>query len=256
MNNQIHSTKNYDIFKKLDFNRGQKGINPTHLRRLEESILEKNLLATRPIVINEDYLVIDGHHRLEVAKRNNLFIYYVIAPETDYKDAMRLTRGTTNWSLQGYIECRAEHGEEEYQKLLDFVKESNCSIHNIGRLLSGSSRDHRIAQRIKSGKMKFSEKIEELKPYIQKINYLRSLLEKAGVKKERLCAGDFWYGSYLFFKHPQCNWNLFEKRIEKNIYAFSKEYSNWKAVATSLVTIHNHDLKPETRRIKLDEITG
>src|SRR5271156_3067808 len=102
---QIYSTKNYDMFTSLKGNRGKTTIQPRHLDALEKSILERNLLDVNPIIVDKSHIVINGHHRLAVAKKNNLLIYYTIVEDADYKDAIRLTRGTSNWTLKEYLEC-------------------------------------------------------------------------------------------------------------------------------------------------------
>ena len=63
---QIHSTYDLSIFKILD---GNRNINLGHVERLVKSI-EENGFLKMPIIVNDNFDVIDGQHRLMAAKKN------------------------------------------------------------------------------------------------------------------------------------------------------------------------------------------
>ena len=69
---QIHSTGDLSVFKILD---GNRNINLGNVDRLVKSI-EENGFLQMPIIVNENYEVIDGQHRLMAAKKINSIIYY------------------------------------------------------------------------------------------------------------------------------------------------------------------------------------
>ena len=60
---QIHSTCDLGIFKILE---GNRNINLGHVERLVKSIQENGFLKM-PIIVNDDFEVIDGQHRLMAA---------------------------------------------------------------------------------------------------------------------------------------------------------------------------------------------
>ena len=75
-----YSTKNYDMFIT---DRDKTGHWSTQnceklIKNLMQSISYRNLLAWRPIIVTKNFLVIDGLHRLEAAKRLGVEIYYEV----------------------------------------------------------------------------------------------------------------------------------------------------------------------------------
>ena len=68
---QIHSTNDLSVFKILE---GNRNINLANVERLVKSI-EENGFLQMPIIVNENYEVIDGQHRLMAAKKLNSIIY-------------------------------------------------------------------------------------------------------------------------------------------------------------------------------------
>src|SRR5258708_2908989 len=71
---KIFASCEYDSFKILNSNRK---LNKLHLKRLEEIISVNNRLHLHPILVNADYEVIDGQHRLSVARKLGVPIYYI-----------------------------------------------------------------------------------------------------------------------------------------------------------------------------------
>ena len=71
---QIHSTYDLNVFKILE---GNRNINLLHVERLVKSI-EENGFLKMPIIVNKNYEVIDGQHRLEAAKKSKSMVYYII----------------------------------------------------------------------------------------------------------------------------------------------------------------------------------
>lgn len=246
MTSTIHSTKNYDQFKPLFCNRGKLRIDKNHLSRLEESILNRNLLKHRPILVNKDLEIIDGHHRFEIAKKNNLDIYYTVQDDADYKDAITLTRGVTNWTFKGYIECRALNNEEDYVKLNKFLDENDITVHNLFRLFSTKSHSEYWIAKIKKGTYKFDESLFELVPVIKKIHDIFDALKQNGHKKYKFDKTHFWYGCYLFANSSKVSWTGFKEKLIENGEKLAKKCSTWQEVVAALCRIYNLDRKIDT----------
>ena len=70
----IHKTKDYNIFKLRNSNRD---ISERHVKILIEAIKNDNNLHLHPIIVNADWEVIDGQHRLLAARKLNVEIYYI-----------------------------------------------------------------------------------------------------------------------------------------------------------------------------------
>lgn len=117
---QIHSTYDLSVFKILE---GNRNINAGNVDRLVKSI-EENGFLQMPIIVNENYEVIDGQHRLEAARKLNSIIYYHKVNNYDLNTAITLNRNQSNWSLADYIRSYCDLGYKDYLKLQEF-HESN-----------------------------------------------------------------------------------------------------------------------------------
>jgi hypothetical protein len=118
---QIHSTYDLSIFKILD---GNRNINLGNVERLVRSINENGFLKM-PIIVNENYEVIDGQHRLEAARKLNSIIYYNKVDNYDLKTAIVLNRNQSNWSLSEFIRSYCHLGYYDYIKLQQFHEANN-----------------------------------------------------------------------------------------------------------------------------------
>lgn len=113
---QIHSTRDLSVFKILE---GNRNINLANVERLVKSI-EENGFLQMPIIVNENYEVIDGQHRLMAAKKLNSIIYYHKVNNYDLKTAITLNRNQSNWSIADYIRSYCDLGYKDYIKLQEF----------------------------------------------------------------------------------------------------------------------------------------
>ena len=73
--NTIHTTYDYDHFNYIRFNRP---ISPKNLSKLIELNKEKDRFHLFPIIIDQDYNIIDGQHRFEACKQLGKPIHYLI----------------------------------------------------------------------------------------------------------------------------------------------------------------------------------
>lgn len=172
----MNKTKDYDMFDKV---KGNREVNEPHLKRLQESILENNLLFANPIIVSGDYAVIDGQHRLEVARKNNLDIYYIIVPDKEaLKVVKKLNTRVKSWSLGNFIDSNIELGIVDYQILKDFSKKYGITPSIAADLLqgktSGYTRSHASAElkegnfKIKglTGAIKLADALVLVRPYV------------------------------------------------------------------------------------------
>ena len=98
--NQVNSTNDYSKFKTLQ---GNRNVNSLHIRRLKESFKEKYLLS--PIVVNQNYEIIDGQHRFEAAKELNLPVNFIICNDYSLKEVQLLNTNMKNWKKRGLLKC-------------------------------------------------------------------------------------------------------------------------------------------------------
>jgi hypothetical protein len=115
---QIHSTADLSVFKILD---GNRTINLANVERLVKSI-EENGFLQMPIIVNENYEVIDGQHRLMAARKLNSIIYYHKVNNYDLNTAIVLNRNQSNWSISDYIKSYCDLGFKDYITLQQFYE--------------------------------------------------------------------------------------------------------------------------------------
>lgn len=114
---QVYESKDYDKFKRLLGNR--------YLTRAKVSKLKKNILRfgwlRNPILVNENFEVIDGQHRFEALKELGYPIEYVVDEGTSLTECQALNLAQTNWGQIDYIRSYAENNIEDYVYLNDLV---------------------------------------------------------------------------------------------------------------------------------------
>lgn len=145
---QIQSTKDYNIFKQVSFNRSK---NTHHLQQLKKIILKENLLHLHPILVNEKMEVVDGQHRLEVAKELDLEIFF-IQSTVSYDHILNSNLFQKKLSLEDVIKFYAMRDKNvAYIQFLNFTKELSISPKALIGLIFGIC-NRPLIDMIKSGK--------------------------------------------------------------------------------------------------------
>lgn len=135
----MKTTTNYKIFKRL---KGNRAVDDNAVKALSVSVAQKNLLSQIPIIVNEKMEVIDGQHRLELAKKLKIPIFYIVIDGASYEDVVRLNRFVRPWKFNDYLESYCELGYKNYQVVKDFINKYNLSPHNaVALLMIGEGRD-------------------------------------------------------------------------------------------------------------------
>lgn len=134
MDTNIVKTTDYNQFKLV---KGNRNLNDSNLKMIMRSVLEMNLLAQNPIQVNENMEIIDGQHRLEVAKRLQVPIYYIVVDGGSLKDVIRLNAHRKSWSSDDYTNSYIKLGNNNYQILKDFMKQYKMRYIVTLSLLSG-----------------------------------------------------------------------------------------------------------------------
>lgn len=132
----VYKTREYDKFKPLHGNRTK---NPAHVKRLMASF-EKNPLVSI-IIVNEKFEVIDGQHRLEVAKELGLPLHYVIIKSYGLKEVQIFNSNNAVWNKRAYLESYCQLGLMPYLKFREFAQMfPDFPINLCGQLLTGRQR--------------------------------------------------------------------------------------------------------------------
>jgi len=148
---QVKESVNYSMFKSIE---GNRPVNEIHLNRLTDSMEQKLLIA--PIIVNEDYQVIDGQHRLEASKRLKLPIRYIVANGYRLQDVHRYNRNSKNWGYQTYVDGYARMGKQAYIDFKKFQETHNFNYSTALLLLGNDSAS--TSESIKDGSFTITQK--------------------------------------------------------------------------------------------------
>jgi hypothetical protein len=132
----IQQTTDYKKFKVIN---GNREIQPGHLKTLVNSISENNLLEYNPIIVTEDFEIIDGQHRLAAAKKLQLPIYFQVGRARGIDDVILLNKSLRPWGILDYLNSYVKRGFTDYRILKDFCYNYNMSI-SIAMGIIGQSR--------------------------------------------------------------------------------------------------------------------
>ena len=193
---KIHVTDEYDRFKKMLGNRDTKGV-----AKIVESIQAIGQVK-EPIIVNENYEIIDGQNRLEAYKQLSLPVYYMVLSGLDIQACRHLNIGQTNWGIDDWILSYAEGGNENYRRLASLMTsyKKRFSLEGIFALanpLTVYDSGARARDRVRPGKY-----ILSAKEYDQAVKRL-STAEDVGLvdvqKNRKFDARTYWGAvSYLF----------------------------------------------------------
>ena len=128
---QVFSTMDYNLFKILN---GNRDVNRVHVERLKQSFTKHYLF--NPILINNNFEIIDGQHRFEAAKSLGLRIYFIL---TNYglKETQIFNTNTKNWRKEDYLDGYCKNGNVNYITFRSFMNEfPDFTITGIETILS------------------------------------------------------------------------------------------------------------------------
>lgn len=167
-------TTDYSIFKTID---GNRPIDWRHVERLANKIKQKNLLHLEPILVNSSLGVIDGQHRLEVAKQLIVPIFYNIDDAVTKEDIATLNSNKLNWTIMDFINFYLVEGKPGFDILTNFMIENPLiPIRMVLKLLAPTNTKNTI-QLIKDGvldvsQIEFGNRVAEgLKQYAEHIKF-------------------------------------------------------------------------------------
>ena len=102
-NYKVLVTNDYDMFKRLE---GNRSVTELRVKKISNSIKTVGYVMN-PIIVNERFEVIDGQGRLEVLRRLELPVYYIVVNGIGRKECIAMNINQTNWSLYDYIQSYA-----------------------------------------------------------------------------------------------------------------------------------------------------
>lgn len=120
----VKKTKDYSLFKILSCNRE---INSRHIKRLKQEIEKENLLHLHPILVNEDWELIDGQHRLMAAKELGIEIFY-IRTDVSYEHILNSNYNQLKMGISDVLQFYSKkYRNEDYIKVIKYLERTSLS---------------------------------------------------------------------------------------------------------------------------------
>lgn len=215
----MQKTTNYEIFKVHENNRK---IDECSLRKLKLSLQTRNMLHLKPIIVNSNFEVIDGQHRLQAAKELLLEVYYEIDHQNNLDDIILLNANQKNWTLEDYLNFYCNKGIEPYLKIRDLTTTYDLSISNCAAIFSASPERHSHQIKFKSGLLKLNmEDFSEAENKIKCLCRIRKFLDERLLYKQKYYRAPYFTKAYLqFISNSEYDESVFFKKIEQKIDAF------------------------------------
>lgn len=196
---EIYVTKDYDKFGKV---LGNRKLNKLNIKNLTAVINKTEDI--RPIEVNEKYEVIDGQHRLEVAKTKKIAVPYYIIRKADLGTVQTLNSNSKIWNKDDFMESWIEKGKKDYKIYKDFKNSYKFPHEVCMTLLTGYDGGDSLTQ-FKNGDFKIRD--------IEKAAHLGGQLTLIGKYYKNYTRRGFVGAMMKCFKNKQFNVDVFLKKL-------------------------------------------
>lgn len=234
----LNKTKDYSIFKKHENNRA---IDPFNLKKIVASLKIQNLLEFRPILIDANYRIIDGQHRLEAAKQLELEVYYQVNQESTHEDIVLLNSNQKKWLQEDYVNYYISRGNLEYKKLKDYAIQKGLPIAEVLSMTKWKSTEQSSEVRVGTYKFPDADYLSTMNITLDKLSDIIRILDKYILSNKKFISGRKFKRALLaFLKNPEVDFQTFLSKITLKVdvvkacadtyayYNMFKDIYNWK----------------------------
>jgi len=153
--NTVLKTNDYNKFKTKQ---GNRELNQLHLKRLMSSVKEIDLLHANPILVNENFEIIDGQHRFNVCKELKKPIYFLMVKGLGLTEIQVLNANSKNWKLDDYIDGYCSMGIAEYCYFKDLMSKNKLGITSLLAIFAAGGHSGNAFDDVKNGNLKLPYK--------------------------------------------------------------------------------------------------
>lgn len=94
---------------------GNRRVDMNHVKKIErEMAYDPDMFSSQPMLVNENFFIIDGQHRFHAARNLNLPVYYIMRPGLSVEAARHLNTTQRRWTLVDFAHSYAESGRMDY----------------------------------------------------------------------------------------------------------------------------------------------
>lgn len=134
-NTRIYYTSDYAMFH---FLKGNRDLNEPKINKIVKSVTAGlNFFKYCPIMVNENYFIIDGQHRFYASKKLKLPIYYVIVPNFSLRQIAEINNNQSKWKVRDFMNCYidADINRDHYKLLEKLQSETHINVSTMISLL-------------------------------------------------------------------------------------------------------------------------
>lgn len=216
-------TKDYSKFA---FLRANRKINKNNVEKIKASYREWGVIPGRPILIDNDFNIIDGQHRFLALKDLGFPVPYEVIGGDVIGKTMALNSNQEHWQLIDFAKSYAEQGMDSYRKLLKFEEKNKFGFTNSLHLCFGFKAK---SYDIKKGRnFEFQEIAHEIADYIHNLDDVTFKTTKA-----------FVYAVYVLFNKA----DLEQRTIIRNNILKVPKGTHANDYRTAFENILNHKKK-------------
>lgn len=225
-------TKNYTIFKTHEVNRE---IVEKKVNSLAKLMKEFGWLEGSYVIVDKDFVIINGQHRFEAARIIGIEIHFIQLPIKATAPLIRRNNlDQMSWTLKNTIDGFAAEGHKEYKKvgelqqMFPFLKSTDILM--IAKLNTGSFKKSDV----ENGLLKVTD-IDKSIEWGYRIKRLQLHIPDCNTRY-------FTRALAKLFVHPEFDFERLMKKIEQ----YPADIKNWKQTERNFVMLsdlYNKDLQ-------------
>lgn len=137
-NVKVYFTRDYTRFKSII---GNRLLSEPKIKRIIKDIQNGlDLLKYCPIVVDKDMNVIDGQHRLYVARQLKSNVWYVITSDgLTLEEIAKINSNQERWKTKDFLHCYVAQNNPHYNKLQEFMNKYDFPLNVSIQLLSSGT---------------------------------------------------------------------------------------------------------------------
>lgn len=209
---KIHCTKKYENFQFYKCNRD---IYDAHVQTFIDDKTFPDKFQTSPIVVNSDFMIIEGQHRFTAAKKLNIPIYYIIDENATDEDIKIRNTNVKPWKIHDHIKFYSEKGIKSYQYLSGFMKEYKITPSFLCCILRVLDKRHfAIFEKFRSGLLDIENYVDLIREFLSiYVPVIKKCRHRRGVEANSLFSKS--YVQTFFYYFVKDRENVFDKAIKK-----------------------------------------
>jgi hypothetical protein len=237
---KIYFTRDLARFKSIT---GNRLLNESKINRIIKDITNGlDLLKYCPIIVDKEMNVIDGQHRLYVAKKMKSNIWYVISEKLSLHEIAKINSNTERWKPQDFIHCYSAQGNENYKILENYMDTYGFPLSVSLKIL----RDGNVIDAGDTGSPKEDFESGNFKVnHLKKANELGDLVAKFHHHKGYTARG-FICAIYTLKQAGKCDFDHLRKKMETTAFPL-KDCTNMKSYLVRIEELYNKGA--QTRKV-------